>query len=212
MTAMTTMTDRSIRTSDDLDRLDFSKGEGTLPVVAQHMRTGEVLMVAWATREALTASLESGDLHFWSRSRSELWRKGETSGNTLRVVSLNMDCDQDTVLAQVEPAGPACHTGERTCFGSGVEPGPLNRLARTIASRSRAAPDGSYTRRLLDDRNLRFKKLGEEVVELVTALADRDRDRATEEAADVIYHTLVALQAEGVTLLDVEAELARRSG
>ena len=114
------MTDRTIRGSEDLSRLDFDKGSGSLPVVAQDAGSGDVLMVAWANPEALSATLETGDLHFWSRSRRALWRKGETSGNTLRVRSLHADCDGDTLLALVDPAGPACHTGERACFGEGA--------------------------------------------------------------------------------------------
>jgi phosphoribosyl-ATP pyrophosphohydrolase/phosphoribosyl-AMP cyclohydrolase len=216
-----TATDRSITAATDLDALDFSKVDGLVPVVAQDEMTGRVLMVAFANREALTASLETGQMHFWSRSRGALWRKGETSGNVLRLTSLHADCDADTVLAIVRPTGPACHTGEATCFGSGAVPlptgaapgdgGVLGRLDATIADRARARPEGSYTTKLLDDRNLRLKKIGEETAELVAALATSDVERGTEEAADLLYHVLVALRAEGAGLAAVLDALEARA-
>jgi phosphoribosyl-ATP pyrophosphohydrolase/phosphoribosyl-AMP cyclohydrolase len=208
------MTDRSITGPADLDRLDFAKLTGLVPVVVQHATLGSVLMVAFATREALEKSLESAQMHFWSRSRKALWRKGETSGNVLKLVSLHADCDSDTVLARVEPSGPACHTGEATCFG---EPsaldhtaGGLEALDAILAERQKERPDGSYTVRLLDDENLRLKKLGEETAELVTALAKADAERITEETADLLYHTMVALRGSGVALADVLAALEAR--
>jgi len=197
----------------DLDRLDFAKGNGLVTVVTQDARTGDVLMVAHADREALALTLSTGQMHYRSRSRG-LWRKGATSGNTQRVVSLSADCDGDAVLARVEKAGPACHTGEETCFGPGHWDA-LAALDATLAARALQppvdAPRPSYTRRLLDDRNLRLKKLGEEAAELVTACADADRERAAEEAADLLYHLLVAVKPLGVTLEDVKAVLARRA-
>ncbi len=211
------MTDRTLREVSDLDHLDFDKGGGLLPVLAQDAADGRVLMVAFGNREALETSLETGLLHFWSRSRSALWKKGETSGNLLEVVSLHADCDGDTVLARVRPTGPACHTGEATCFGAGAAPesttpdAVLAALDRTLAARQAERPEGSYTVRLLDDTNLRLKKLGEETAELVVALATEDAPRATEEAADLMYHTLVALRAAGVELDAVMKELERRA-
>lgn len=231
------MTDREIRGAADVDALAFGD-DGLLPVVAQDRETGAVLMVAWANREAVAATLRTGEAHFWSRSRNELWRKGETSGNTLSLVSLHADCDGDTLLALVRPAGPACHTGERTCFGEGANPGvraegasepaggagessssepesdddPLDRLERVLRARAEDRPDGSYTVRLLDDENLRLKKLGEETAELVVALATGDRDRSVEEAADLVYHLLVALRAEGIGIDDVRNALGSRAG
>ena len=204
----------------DLDptTLDFDKSDGLVPVIAQHWLTGEVLMLGYATEEALDASLETGQLTFHSRTRGELWTKGETSGNTLRVVSLHGDCDGDAVLARVEPAGPTCHTGSRSCFSA---PPTLRGLAdvlghRLEAARDDAGPDAgasaSYTVKLLRDRNLRLKKLGEEVGELTVACADGDADRVREEAADVVYHTLVAALAAGVEVEDILETLeARRS-
>jgi phosphoribosyl-ATP pyrophosphohydrolase/phosphoribosyl-AMP cyclohydrolase len=170
-------------------------------------------MVAWANLEALGHSLETGELTFWSRSRERLWTKGETSGNTLEVVSLHADCDGDTVLALVRPAGPACHTGEDTCFGEGATAdvdAVLPALWSTLEERARTRPEGSYTVRLLDDPNLRIKKLGEETAELIQALVQGDSARATEEAADLLYHSLAALLAAGVSLDDLLGELQAR--
>jgi phosphoribosyl-ATP pyrophosphohydrolase/phosphoribosyl-AMP cyclohydrolase len=170
-------------------------------------------MVAHADREALDRTIETGEMHYHSRTRG-LWHKGATSGNTQRVVSLSADCDGDAVLARVVPAGPACHTGARSCFGEtalGAE--TLGALDRIIAERAldRSAPAQGYTRKLLGDRNLRLKKLGEEAVELAVACADGDVPRATAEAADVIYHTLVALRALGISLDAVRVELESRA-
>lgn len=197
----------------DLSKLDFTKGNGLVTVVTQDARSGDLLMVAHADREALERTLATGEMHYRSRTRG-LWHKGATSGNVQRVVSLTADCDGDAVLARVEKAGPACHTGEETCFG----PGRLDALVAldaTIAERAEKAPAAgekpSYTRRLLDDRNLRLKKIGEEAAELVTACADGDKARAVEEAADVLYHLLVAVRPLGVTLDDVKQVLAQRA-
>ena len=198
----------------DLDALDFTKGGGTVTVVAQDAATGQVLMVAAADREALERTLATGEMHYRSRSRG-LWHKGATSGNVQRVVQLLPDCDGDAVLARVQPAGPACHTGAVTCFGD-LPADEIASLDRTIAQRAAARTEGaaasSYTAKLLGDRNLRLKKVGEEAAELVTACADDDRVRATEETADLLYHALVALRSTGGTLDDVRAELARRAG
>jgi phosphoribosyl-AMP cyclohydrolase / phosphoribosyl-ATP pyrophosphohydrolase len=193
----------------DLDALDWSKGNGVVTVVAQDVSSGAVLMVAHADREALEATLRTGEMHYRSRTRG-LWHKGATSGNVQNVVSLTMDCDRDAVLALVRPAGPACHNGTTSCFDGAPPPNTLAALDATIASRATDANEGSYTKRLLDDRNLRLKKIGEESAELVTALADGDASRAAEEAADVVYHTLVALRAIGVGLDDVSRVLFMR--
>ncbi len=202
----------------DLDLLDFSKGGGLVTVVAQDATTGDVLMVAFADREALDATQRTGEMHYHSRTRG-LWHKGSTSGNVQRVVSLTADCDKDAVLARVVPAGPACHTGAITCFTTpGIAPPPADALAvldATIgarASESAADTAPSYTRTLLTDRNLRLKKIGEEAAELVLACADDDPERATSEAADLLYHTMVALKALGIRLGDVREELSRRAG
>lgn len=195
----------------DLDALDFSKSAGLVTVVTQDARTGTVLMVAHANREALDRTIASGEMHYHSRTRG-LWHKGATSGNVQRVISLDADCDGDAVLARVVPSGPACHTGSPSCFGPiALGADALSVLDAIIAERATlTTPSTSYTRRLLDDRNLRLKKLGEEAAELVTACADADTHRATEETADLIYHALVALRAAGGTLADVQAVLTTR--
>ena len=200
----------------DLDQLDFAKGDGLVAVVAQDATTGDVLMVAFADRAALDATLRTGEMHYHSRSRG-LWHKGATSGNTQKVVTLTADCDHDAILARVIPAGPACHTGAITCFttpGNAAPPSDAFAvLDATIALRasdtSTDAPP-SYTRTLLENRNLRMKKIGEEAAELVLACADADPERATSEAADLLYHTMVALHALGIRLSDVREELSRR--
>ena len=197
----------------DLDALDFAKGGGLVTVVTQDATSGIVLMIAHADREALERTIATGEMHYRSRTRG-LWHKGATSGNTQRVVSLSADCDSDAILARVAPAGPACHTGARSCFGEAAHAADaLGALDRTIAQR--AAEQGTagkgYTRKLLADRNLRLKKLGEEAAELAVACADGDAPRATAEAADIIYHTLVALRALGLSLDAVRAELQSRA-
>jgi phosphoribosyl-ATP pyrophosphohydrolase/phosphoribosyl-AMP cyclohydrolase len=195
----------------DLDALDFAKGSGLVTVVAQDAQTGVVLMLAHADREALEQTIRTGEMHYHSRTRG-LWRKGATSGNVQMVVSLTADCDGDAILARVTSQGPACHTGSRSCFGNtALSAEPIGAVDAIIAERMAAGDAGkSYTRRLLDDRNLRLKKVGEEAAELVTACADEDADRAAEETADLLYHALVALRATGGSLADVQRVLARR--
>jgi phosphoribosyl-AMP cyclohydrolase / phosphoribosyl-ATP pyrophosphohydrolase len=202
----------------NLDALNFDKGNGLVTVVAQDARTGAVLMVAHADREAVERTIATGEMHYRSRTRG-LWHKGATSGNVQRVVSLHPDCDGDAVLARVEPAGPACHTGTISCFGApALAPETLARLDAVLAERAAEEPPPdaqgkpSYVRRLLGDRNLRLKKIGEEAAELVTACADGDTARAADEGADVVFHTLVALRALGVTLDDVRRVLDARHG
>lgn len=197
------------------DDLDFGKSGGLVTVVTQDAVTGVVLMVAHMDREAMDRTLETGEMHYRSRTRG-LWHKGATSGNIQRVVSLTSDCDGDAILALVSPAGPACHNGTVSCFDGATSGDALSALASTIELRAQESQHASrstqsYTRRLLEDRNLRLKKLGEETAELLVALADGDRERAPEEGADLLYHMLVALSAEGVTLDDVRRVLARRA-
>ena len=202
----------------DLDAVRFDKVAGTVIVVAQDAVTGRVLMVANADREALERTIETGEMHYRSRSRG-LWRKGATSGNVQRIVSLALDCDGDTVLARVVAAGPACHTGAVSCFDNSAAPTAWSGLAATISARHAAVKEESgadeesrsYTRKLLRDRNLRLKKIGEESAELVTACADGDAARSTEEAADLIYHVGVALETVGSSLDAVAGVLWSRS-
>lgn len=198
----------------DLESVDFAKGNGLVTVVTQDAETGAVLMVAHANRDALEQTIATGEMVYTSRTRG-MWHKGATSGNVQRVVSLTADCDGDAILARVRPAGPACHNGTISCFrDEALGADRLSTLDRTIAARVALpnADTGSYTNRLLSDRNLRLKKLGEEAVELAVACADNDHQRAADEGADVIYHTLVALRAIGVSLDDVRAVLAERVG
>ena len=196
----------------DLDTLDFGKGNGFVTVVAQDAKSGAVLMVAHATRDALERTITTGEMHYTSRTRG-LWHKGATSGNVQRVVSLTADCDRDALLALVHPAGPACHEGTTSCFReAALAADALSALDATIATRSTdSSASTSYTRKLLNDRNLRLKKLGEEAVELAVACVDGDRARAVEETADLVYHALVALRAVGGSLEDVRTVLASRA-
>jgi len=186
---------------------------GLVPVVAQDFASGDVLMVAYANREALARTAETGHAHFWSRSRGALWKKGETSGSVLRVREVRADCDKDTVLMVVDPAGPACHTGERTCFGEATVTGAgvLEELRRVIASRARERPAGSYTTKLLDEGPDRvLKKIGEEATEVVLAAKGESDERLAEEAADLVFHLLVALETRGVAASRVLDVLKRR--
>ena len=188
---------------------------GLVPCVIQDARSGEVLTLAYMNAEALDRTRATGELHLWSRSRGELWRKGATSGNTQVVRALRYDCDADAVLALVDPAGPACHTGERTCFFQG-EPGltaheALPALERTIGERA-AAPDraGSYTAELLADPAFTGEKVREEAEEVVRAAREESDERVAEEAADVLYHLTVLLRTRGLALADAEKVLLDR--
>jgi phosphoribosyl-ATP pyrophosphohydrolase/phosphoribosyl-AMP cyclohydrolase len=190
--------------------------DGLVTVVAQDRASGDVLMVAHANAEALALSARTGQAHFWSRSRQALWRKGETSGNTLAVAAMRRDCDGDAVVMIVDPAGPACHTGSRTCFGGDSETlaGVLGALERVIADRAGADPAASYTARLLArglDHSL--KKVGEEATEVVLAAKGESDQRLAEESADLVYHLMVVLAQRRVPLARVlEVLAARRSG
>jgi phosphoribosyl-ATP pyrophosphohydrolase/phosphoribosyl-AMP cyclohydrolase len=200
-----------------LDEISFDE-RGLVPCVVQDEGTGEVLMLAYANRKALELTLETGEMHFYSRSREEIWRKGETSGATMAVKQLRYDCDGDAVLAIVAPAGPACHTGERTCFYRelGGEPDrvafeELPALERTLRSRAAERPEGSYTVELLDNPTLIGEKVEEEAEEVVRAAREETDERVAEEAADVIYHLAVLLASRGVPQSAVFEELNARS-
>ncbi len=199
------------------EQLKFDE-RGLVPCVAQDFASGEVLTLAYANEESLRLTLETGEVHFYSRSREEIWRKGETSGNVLRLKQLRVDCDGDAVVALVDPSGPACHTGERSCFyreldGSAPterdapsvpgEPAPvsheaLSALQRTLRSRSEERPDGSYTVKLLDDPTLIGEKVEEEAEEVVRAAREESDARVAEEAADLLYHLSVLLASREV--------------
>ena len=202
--------------------------DGLVPVVTQESRSGDVLMVAYANRDALDRTLATGLAHYFSRSRGALWQKGETSAHVQRVVEIRLDCDGDTVLYRVDQTGPACHTGSRTCFSTVLggaagqrasenvveeDPGGhlLSRLARTIAQRASDRPTGSYTAELLAGGvGTASRKVGEEAVEVVVAANSEDDERLASEAADLLYHLMVLLQARGVPLDAVLTELEKR--
>ena len=202
---------------------------GLVPVVVQDARTREVLTLAYMNAESLRRTLESGETWFWSRSRAELWHKGATSGHTQRVISLRADCDQDALVALVEPNGPACHTGELTCFHHEIEGGSvegleasgegespnlsetLERLYAVVEARRREMPDGSYTTYLFEkglDKIL--KKVGEESAETIIAAKNEDGGALAAEVSDLLYHLVVLLVERGLTLADVGRELERR--
>jgi phosphoribosyl-ATP pyrophosphohydrolase/phosphoribosyl-AMP cyclohydrolase len=188
---------------------------GLVACIVQDWESGEVLTLAYMNALALERTRASGELHLWSRSRNELWHKGATSGNTQRVRALRLDCDGDAVLALVEPAGPACHTGERTCFHRGEldPPAPhevLPALERTLAERAAQRPEGSYTVALFDDPPRIGEKVREEAEEVSRAAREESDERVDEESADVLYHLLVLLHSRGRRLADAERVLDAR--
>ena len=188
---------------------------GLVPCVVQDWRTGEVLTLAYMNELALERTRETGETWFWSRSRGELWHKGETSGNVQRVRALRFDCDADAVLALVEPAGPACHTGARTCFHNGevdrIAPhAALPELERTVAARRDERPENSYTAELLADPPRIGAKVREEADEVARAADGESDGRVGEEAADVLYHLTVLLASRGLALADALEELNGR--
>jgi phosphoribosyl-AMP cyclohydrolase / phosphoribosyl-ATP pyrophosphohydrolase len=189
--------------------------QGLVPCVIQDWRSGEVLTLAYMNAESLAATRRTGELHLWSRSRAELWHKGATSGNTQAVKAIRYDCDGDALLALVEPAGPACHTGERTCFHRGdlEPPAPheaLPALERTLVARAAERPEGSYTVELLDDPPRIGAKVREEAEEVARAARKESDERVDEEAADVLYHLTVLLHVRGRALGDAEEVLNGR--
>lgn len=188
---------------------------GLVPAIVQDAHTREVLTLAYMNAESLARTIETGQTWFWSRSRNELWHKGATSGNTQNVVSMTADCDNDAIVVLVEPAGPACHTGARSCFALEVPEsasgGLLHELYDIIKSRKEERPGGSYTTYLFDkglDKIL--KKVGEESAETIIAAKNDDKQQLIAETADLLYHLLVLLVARDVKLDDVRAELAQR--
>ena len=187
---------------------------GLVPCVIQDWASGEVLTLAYMNAEALERTRETGEVHLYSRSRDEQWHKGATSGNTQVVKSLRFDCDLDAVLALVAPAGPACHTGARTCFHNGdlsaVPHEALPGLERTIAARAAERPEGSYTAELLADPGRVGEKVREEAEEVARAARDESDERVAEEAADVLYHLAVLLRSRGLSLADAEEVLRGR--
>ncbi len=189
--------------------------QGLVACVVQDWATGEVLTLAYMNAIALERTRATGELHLWSRSRQELWHKGATSGNTQAVKALRVDCDGDALLALVEPAGPACHTGERTCFyrgdlATGAPHETLPALERTLRERAQERPEGSYTVELLDDPGRIGEKVEEEAEEVARAGREETDERVAEEAADLLYHLLVLLHSRGLALSDAEGVLDER--
>lgn len=204
-----------------IDRLRFDE-YGLIPAVIQDDRSGEVLMVAYMNRDSLKKTLKKGETYFWSRSRREMWHKGETSGNRQTVKRVTHDCDGDALLIRVEQKGVACHTGEYSCFFSEISGADgsgkslfeiLGALARVIGQRNKERPQESYTTKLFEGGTDRIlKKIGEEAGEVIIAAKNHNKKEISWEVADFLYHTLVLLEAEGVGLSDVAGELANRFG
>jgi phosphoribosyl-ATP pyrophosphohydrolase/phosphoribosyl-AMP cyclohydrolase len=198
----------------NLDEVKFDE-RGLIPAIVQNAATREVLTLAYMNRESLAKTIETQQTWFWSRSRGELWHKGETSGNTQKVVSLILDCDLDAIVVLVDPAGPACHTGATSCFETGSNTtgigSVLDQLYELIESRKRERPSNSYTTYLFDEGlDKILKKVGEESAETIIAAKNEDQGRVVSEVSDLMYHLLVLLVARGVTLEDISRELGQR--
>ena len=198
----------------NLDDVKFDE-RGLIPAIVQNAATREVLTLAYMNRESLAKTIETQQTWFWSRSRGELWHKGETSGNTQKVVSLALDCDADAILVLVDPAGPACHSGATSCFETGSNTtgigSVLDQLFELIQSREHERPSNSYTTYLFDEGlDKILKKLGEESAETIIASKNEDRGRVVSEVADLMYHLLVLLVARGVSLEEISQELGQR--
>jgi phosphoribosyl-ATP pyrophosphohydrolase len=211
-----------VQTARDAAKVRFDE-RGLVPCVMQDARSGEVLTLAYMNEESLLLTLETREIHLYSRSRREIWHKGASSGNIQRLRQIRYDCDGDALVALVEPAGPACHTGERSCFYRDLEgtadpgvdaPGAvgeprllpyeaLSTLERTLVTRQRKRPEGSYTVELLDDSKLAGEKVREEAVEVVKAVNSESKERVAEEGADVVYHLSVLLLSRGVSMAEV---------
>lgn len=201
----------------DIDTLDFSKAtpNGLIPAVAQDVRSGKILMLAFVNQEAVEQSLVTGFAHFFSRSRDKIWKKGEESGNTLKITGIATDCDSDAVVYFVEPTGPTCHTGKDSCFFRGdaaaSDPEWTAQLEKTIASRARDLPENSYISSLFQSGSDRIiQKVGEEAIETVIAAKNSDDQDFLSEAADLYFHFLVLLTAKGHTLSDIISILRKR--
>lgn len=186
--------------------------EGLVPVVVQDVKNNNVLMVAYADKEAIELTKRTGYMHYWSRSRGRIWKKGETSGNVQKVREVMTDCDGDALLARVEQTGPACHTGRYSCFADRPVPPDdvVTDLWRVFEERRSSDCESSYTCKLLRNRNLLLKKIGEESSEVILAAKDNDKGQLVYESADLMYHLMVLLFAEGIRMEDVYSELERR--
>jgi phosphoribosyl-ATP pyrophosphohydrolase/phosphoribosyl-AMP cyclohydrolase len=200
----------------DLSKLDFAKGDGLLPAIVQHAETGAALMLGYMNREALRETIERKRVVFFSRSKQRLWEKGETSGHTLDVVSISVDCDHDTLLVTALPRGPVCHTGTKTCFGDEPQTAAerlafIGELESVIEKRIAERPEGSYTARLFAQGPKRIaQKVGEEGLEVALAAVAEGDDKVISESADLLFHLLVLLKSRGVKLERVVKELETR--
>ncbi|HXS02993.1 MAG TPA: bifunctional phosphoribosyl-AMP cyclohydrolase/phosphoribosyl-ATP diphosphatase HisIE [Rhodanobacter sp.] len=199
----------------DVSRLDWAKGDGLLPAIVQHWRSGEVLMLGYMNVEALAQTRSSGHVTFYSRGKQRLWTKGESSGHVLALKSIRIDCDADTLLIQADPHGPTCHTGTSSCFGDSAEVRPplgfLAELDALVAQRHAERPEGSYTTKLFDGGIRRIaQKVGEEGVETALAAVAQGDEELLGEAADLVFHLMVALRARGLSMGDVVRVLAER--
>lgn len=194
-----------------MTKIDFEKAGGLVPAILQHHQTGQVLMLGYMNRESFDKTREEGVAWFYSRSKERLWKKGEESGNVQKVVDIALDCDQDTILLQVDPLGPTCHTGQTSCFGEGHF--NLSVLEQTISEKIKHPQEGSYTKYLVDEgQDKIIKKCGEEMTEVIIAAKNNDKEELINEASDLAYHLLVLLQQHGVSLAEVEAKLGERHG
>lgn len=197
-----------------MEQMNFGKMNGVVPAVVQHADTGTVLMVGFMNEEALNRTLHEQQAVFWSRSKGRLWKKGETSGNFLDVVSVQPDCDNDALLVEARPRGPVCHTGRSSCFGDNLPASlgsTLDQLGSIIQERAKRKPSGSYTVKLMDEGVARIaQKVGEEAVELAIASQHADRGACVRETADLVYHLLVLLEARRIGAGEIADELRSR--
>lgn len=212
LTEQNRLTEKAMLTENQRSQLDWQKTDGMIPAIIQHAVSGEVLMLGYMDRAALAATESSGKVTFFSRTKQRLWTKGETSGNTLNVVSITPDCDNDSLLILASPIGPTCHTGSSSCFSPAVSDwGFLYQLETILASRKQADPASSYTAQLYASGTKRIaQKVGEEGVETALAATVHDREELTNEASDLVYHLLVLLQDQDLNLSSVIQRLKQR--
>ena len=196
----------------NFNELDFEKnGNGLIPAIVQDNQTLRVLMLGYMSKGSLALSLETGLVTFYSRSRKKLWTKGETSGNFLKIVSIDADCDGDTLLIKAQPKGPVCHKNTISCFGNEDSEGFIRQLSKTISERHLSMPDGSYTTSLFNEGVAKIaQKVGEEAVETVIEALKGDNERLKYEISDLVYHLLVLMENENITIQDIEKELYKR--
>lgn len=195
----------------ETDKIDWKKMNGLVPAIVQDARTGTVLMLGFLDKEALHKTLESGDVWFYSRTKKRLWKKGETSGNILKVVNVKLDCDLDSVLITAIPNGPTCHAGKKSCFDYELEPDAFRKLFAVIEDRKKEMPKGSYTAELFDAGADKISlKVSEESMEVIQAAQKETKERLVEETVDLLYHLFVLLAEKSVSIFEVESEIKKR--